>query len=240
MEDAAKDGLADDDGGQADDDGAAAHADVRKALVLAEQGARQSDQAVGDHQAQHHIEVGVDALSPAHVGVGAGGADGAAQLGAEEPVQQADQHRADQNDHDDGVVQGELFDPAQGDQQVVLVHVDGLVGFAHDLQVDRVQGQLGQDTGEDRRDAHKGVQQSGDEPAGQARDEGQDQGGPDVLAREQGHDADRAAGAERVVHRQVGHIQDAVGQVDANGHDAPDQALCAGSRQRAGQVCQSC
>src|SRR5699024_12489811 len=54
-----------------------------------------------DLQAQHYIEVGVDALGPAHVGVGAGGADGAAQLGAEEPVQQADQHRADQNDHED-------------------------------------------------------------------------------------------------------------------------------------------
>ena len=240
MEDAAEDGLADDDGGQADDDGAAAHADVGKALVLAEQGARQGDQPVGDHQAQHHVEAGVDALGPAHVGVGAGGADGAAQLGAKEPVEDADQDQGDQDDHDHRVAEGKLLDPAQGDQQVVLIHVDGLVGLAHDLQVDRIEGQLGQDTGQDRRDAHEGVQQSGDKAAGQPRDKGQDQGGPDVLPGQQGHDADRAAGAEGVVHRQVGHIQDAVGQVDADSHDAPDQALCAGPRQRAGQVCQSC
>src|SRR5574344_2808958 len=53
--------LADDDGGQADDDGAAAHVDLAGAVVLGQQSAGQGHQAVGDHQAQHLAEVGVDA-----------------------------------------------------------------------------------------------------------------------------------------------------------------------------------
>ena len=89
VEDAAEHSLADDDSGQTDDDGAAAHADIRKALILAQQSAGQRHQTVGDGQTQHDVEVGVDALCAGHGGVGAGGADGAAQLGAEEPVQHA-------------------------------------------------------------------------------------------------------------------------------------------------------
>ena len=143
-------------------------------------------------------------------------------------------------DHRHRVAQGQLFDPAQGDEQVIVVHVDGLVGLAQDLQVDGIEGQLGQDAGQDGGDAHEGVQQAGDQAAGQAGDEGQQQSHPDVLPGQQGHDADRAAGAKGAVHRQVRHIQDAVGDVDADGHDAPDQALGTGPRQRAGQVRQSC
>ena len=36
----------------------------------------------------------------------------------------------------------------------------------------------------------------------------------------------RAAGAEGAVNGQVRHIQNAVGNVHADGHDAPDEALC--------------
>ena len=134
----------------------------------------------------------------------------------------------------------ELLDPAQGDEQVILVHIDGLVGLAHDLQVDGVEGQLSQDAGQDGRDAHKGVEQAGDKAGGEARQHGGQQGHPDVLAREQAHDADCAAGAEGAVHGQVRHIKDAVGKVNADGHDAPDEALCARTRQSTGQVRQSC
>ena len=38
--------------------------------------------------------------------------------------------------------------------------------------------------------------------------------------------ADRAARAEGAVNGQIGHIQNAVGNVHADGHDAPDEALC--------------
>ena len=137
-------------------------------------------------------------------------------------------------------MQRELLDPAQGDEQTVLIHVDGLVGFAHDLQVDGVESQLGQDAGQNGRDAHEGVQQAGDKACQKARQQRHEQRDPDVLAREQAHDAHSAAGAEGAVHGQVGHIQDAVGEINADGHDAPDKALCTGTRQSARQVCQSC
>ena len=40
------------------------------------------------------------------------------------------------------------------------------------------------------------------------------------------HHADCAARAEGAVNGQIGHIQNAVGNVHADGHDAPDEALC--------------
>ena len=40
------------------------------------------------------------------------------------------------------------------------------------------------------------------------------------------HNADRAAGTEGAVNGQIGHIQNAVGDVHADGHNAPDKALC--------------
>ena len=89
-------GLADDDSGQTDDDGAAAHADIRKALILAQQRTGQGHQTVGHGQTQHHVEVGVDALCAGHGGIGAGGADATAQLRAKEPVQHTDQHSRDE------------------------------------------------------------------------------------------------------------------------------------------------
>jgi len=85
VEDAAEQGFADDDSSQTDDDGTTAHADISKALILAQQCAGQGHQTVRDRQTQHHIEAGVDALGAAHGGVGnPGGADAAAQLGAKE------------------------------------------------------------------------------------------------------------------------------------------------------------
>ena len=97
----AEEGFADDDGGQADDDGAAAHVDIGIALVLGQQCAGKTDEAIGDHQPENLHAIGGNALGPGHVLIIAGGPDGAAQLGAEEPVQQRhdgdDKDAADQN-----------------------------------------------------------------------------------------------------------------------------------------------
>ena len=139
MEDLAEQRLTDDDGSQTDDDGTAAHTHVRKALILRQQRTGQSHQAVGEHQAQHRVEAGVDALGTAHVGVCTGGADAAAQLGAEEPVHDADQNHRNDAHHHQRVAQRKFFHPAQRDEYAVFVHVDGLVGLAHDFQVDGVE-----------------------------------------------------------------------------------------------------
>jgi len=240
VEDTAKQRLADDDSSQTNDDGTTTHADIREALILAQQRAGQGHQTIGNGQAQHDVKVGVDALCPGHCGVGTGGADAAAQLGTEEPIQDADDHGRDDEHHNDGVVEGSLFDPAQGDEKVIFIHIDGLVCLAHDLQVDGVEGQLGQDACQDGRDPHESVEQAGDKARCQACHQSRQQRDPDVLAREQAHDANRAARAKGAIHGQVRHIQDAIGQVNANGHNAPDKALRTGAGQRTGQVCQSC
>ena len=158
MEDVAEDRLTDDDRCQSDDDGAAAHAHIGEPLVLGQQRTRQGHQAVGDHQAQHRVKIGVDALGPAHVGVGAGGSDGTAQLRAEEPIQNSDHHGCDDQHSKHRVAESKLLDPTQGDQKIIPVHVDGLVGFAQYFQVDGVEGQLGQDAGQNRRDPHKSME----------------------------------------------------------------------------------
>ena len=93
VENSAQQHLPDDDGGQSDDNGAPAHVDGGAALVLGQQGPGQGHQAVGEHQAQHLGGVGVDPLGSGHAGVGAGGPEGAAQLGAEKPVQHGDDGR---------------------------------------------------------------------------------------------------------------------------------------------------
>ena len=62
-------------------------------------------------RAQHHVEDGVDALGPAHVGAGAGSADGAAQPGAKEPREDADPDQGDQPDHDNRVAECKLTEP---------------------------------------------------------------------------------------------------------------------------------
>jgi len=49
------------------------------------------------------------------------------------------------------------------------------------------------------------------------------------------HDADSAAGAERTVNGQIGYIQNAVGKVHADRHNAPYQALRYGTGQCARQ-----
>ena len=79
----------------------AAHVDIGIALVLGQQCAGKTDETIGDHQTENLHAVGGNALGPGHVLIIAGGTDGAAQLGAEEPVQQRhdgdDKDAADQN-----------------------------------------------------------------------------------------------------------------------------------------------
>ena len=216
--------------------GTAAHVDIGKALVLRQQRAGQRHQPVGHHKPDDLVEAGVDALCARHVGVAAGGADAAAELGAKEPVQNGDKHRNDDGHHKDRVlVERHVLDIAQRDEQVVFVDVDGLVGFAHDLEVDAPQCKLGQDTGQDRLDAHERMENTGDKPCQQTRAGGRQNRRPNVPARQHADHADRAAGAQRAVDGQVRNVEHAVGDVDADGHDGPDQALRRRTRQRVDQ-----
>ena len=101
---------------------------------------------------------------------------------------------------------------------------------AHDAQVDGVEGQLGENAGQNGGDAAEGVEK--------ARDQTRQHTGHDCAQQWPArwaaplmvhNDADRAAGTQRAVHRQICNIQNAIGDVNANGHHTPDQALCNGA-----------
>ncbi len=86
--------------------------------------------------------------------VRAGGADGAALLGAEEPVEQCDQHGANSSSRMGLLSADRAGHAAQRQKQAVLIHADRSVGLhAHDAQVDRIERELRQDAGKDGRDA---------------------------------------------------------------------------------------
>ncbi len=80
LENTGENDVANDHCRQTNDNGAPAGVDIGKSLVLGIQGAGQRHNPVGDHQSQNLVAVDIDSLGPAHVGVGAGGPDAAAQL----------------------------------------------------------------------------------------------------------------------------------------------------------------
>lgn len=228
----AKDGFADDDRGQADDNGAAAHIDVHEPLVLGQQGTGKGDQTIGKHQADHFVKIRIDALRAGHAGIASGRTQRSAVLGPEEPVQDGDEDNRD-NDHDENRIlpEGDALDIAERHQKIIIIHIHGLIGLPHDFQIDRIQGQLRQNTGQDRRDSHECVQDAG-RKSGEHPGAGRGQHGyPDIVAAHQHHNADRAAGGHRAVHGQVRNVQNAIGNVYADRHNAPDQTLGTGPRQ---------
>ena len=168
----------------------------------------------------------MDALGTGHVGVGAGGPEAAAPLGAAQPVEKQHQHGGEEQQQGQGVGEVQRTYEALGQQQGVFVHAHSLVGLAaHDTQVDGVQGQLGENTGQNGGDAAAGVELAGDEAGHGAAQRRAQQRQPGVDAAANQHDAHGAAGGQGTVHRQVRHVQHPEGEVDADGHQAPHQAL---------------
>ena len=225
--------FADDDGGQTNDDSAPAHVDVGGTLELGQQTAGQGYQTVGHHESQHHVGVGIDALSPGHVGICAGGTEGAALFRAEKPVQNGNEHHREYHQQRQGVIQTHRTHIPLGYQQIILIHAYCLIGLAaHDPQVDGVEGQLGQNTGQNGGDAAFRVEQAGDKAGQHTCQKGAQQRGPSVQTCPDQHDGHGTAGGQRSVHRQISYIQNTEGDVDADGHQAPDQALGHSARQR--------
>ena len=222
----AEDDLADDHGSQADYDSAAAHVDVTGSLILCQQGTGERHQTVGDHQAKHDVGIGVDPLRPRHMGVSACGTDGTALFRAEEPVEHSHDHGGQHDQQRQGIVQRQCTHIALAQQKIIFIYTDRLIGFAaHDPQVDGIQRQLGQDTGQNSGDSAAGVKNTGDEAGQHTSRHGAQHGQPRVNARADHHDAHGAAGGQRSVHRQVGHVQNPECDIDADRHNAPTQPL---------------
>ena len=160
------------------------------------------------------------------MGIRAGSADGVSLFRAEEPVQSGHDHGGQHDQQRQRVVQRQRADVPLAQQQVILIHADGLIALAaHDPQIDGVQRQLGQDTGQNGGDAAPGVKESGGQTGQHAGCQCAQHGKPRVHARPDQHHAHRAAGGQRAVHRQVGHVQNTEGDVNADGHNAPGQSL---------------
>ena len=119
-----------------------------------------------------------------------------------------------------------LLQIPQGNQKVKIVHVHRHVGLhIHNGQIHGPQAQLGQDTGKNGRDAALGMEKARSEACQHTGTGGCHHSQPYRIAGGDHHGTDRTTGAEGAVHRQVGHIQYFIGNVHANGHDAPDQTL---------------
>ena len=160
------------------------------------------------------------------------GAERAALLGAKEPVQHGNDQGGEDDQQRQWIAHGQLTHIALRQQQVILVHADCLIGLAaHDAQIDRIEGKLRQNAGENRRNAAARVKQSGDKPGKHTRERGAEQRQPRIQPRADQYDANRAAGCQRAVHRQIRDIQDAEGDVHTDRHDAPDKPLRDRARQ---------
>ena len=130
------------------------------------------------------------------------------------------------------------LDEPQRHQQTVQVglvnDIDGHIGFhPHNGQVDGPQAQLGEDARQDGGDSAGGVQEPRHKPGQHPSQQGRQQGQPQVGARAKEYDEHSAPCAEGAVHGQVRNIQNFVGNVYADCHNAPDQPLGYGPRQRA-------
>ena len=222
-----------DNGSKANDDRAAAHVDIRRALKLCEQRAGEGDKTVRKHEAKYNVRVRIDALCAGHVLIRAGGADGAAALRAEEPVQKRDHAECEKKQHWQRIFQTQVTHKALRHHQGVFIHADGLIGLAvHDAKIDRVKRKLRQNAGQDRGNAAFGVEHPRDKAREHPTDKRAQQRQPRVHARADQHDSCRTAGGDGAVDGQVGHIENAEGNVDADGHQTPDEALrrCTGQR----------
>ena len=69
------------------------------------------------------------------------------------------------------------------------------------------------------------MEQAGTQPRQDTRQERAQQRDPGIPPGAHEHDAHRAAGGKASVHRQVGHVQNTVGDVHADCHDSPEHSL---------------
>ena len=160
------------------------------------------------------------------------GAQRAAKLRAEEPVQDGDDRGCEEKQQRQGIVHRELAHIALRKQQRIFINAECLVCLAvHDAQIDRIQRKLRQDTGENGRNTAARVEKTGDEACQHTGEHRAQQGDPGIEAAADQHDADSAAGCQRAVDGQVRHVQNAEGDVNADGHNAPGETLCGSAGQ---------
>lgn len=97
------------------------------------------------------------------------------------------------------------------------------------MQVDRIQTQLGQDTGKDRRDIKLGGKDACHHTGQCSCDQSEDEADNDIASVYQQDGTDTTAGGERAIDSQVRQIKQTISDIYAQCHDSPDQSLGEGT-----------
>ena len=155
-----------------------------------------------------------------HIRVIAGGFDGETDLGIEEQPQPHNDQNTEKDTHADSdrVIQG-------SQQHKVVAGADGKVGFSKNFQVQRPEHQLSQNSGENAGNSHCGVKDTCDKSCQRAGKKCENQTNEDVDTVCQQNSTHAGTGADRAIYSQIRNIQDFIGNVQADRHNAPDKSL---------------
>ena len=112
-----------------------------------------------------------------------------------------------------------------GEQEFDLIDIDRHICLSHNIQIDGIQGDLGENTRQNIRDTQLCVQEPGDQSGHNSRKERHQQRQLGIPAAHHQHNAHSAAGCQTAVNRQVRNIQHTEGHIHTQRHNAPDQTL---------------
>lgn len=203
----AEEHFADDDRSEASDKDTGPHVDIGIAVGLTEQRAGDADKAIGNDQAKHDGDIGVDALRADHLWIVAGGADGSTKLGAEENVAEEPDDKRGQKADDQR--RGNLTHVVFKKAVDRFFTQNGCGGAAHDAQVDRVQPDHREDPGEKRRDLELRVQKTSDSAGNASAKECKDDCQKRRTAAGDRHDGNGTAERISAFNRKIRDIQNA-------------------------------
>ena len=156
-----------------------------------------------------------------------GRTDRASDLRSEEPVQNSDDRRIKNECQRNRLAKHR---DVRCKRHLMCAGRNGLIGLSHDIQVNRVQGDLCQNSGQDVRNSHHRVKNARHKSRDNAADKCNKKCRERIHAPEDHHGADTAAERKRAVAGHIREVQDAECQIHAECHNTPDQALCQASR----------
>ena len=207
-------------------DGFQSEVDICKSLILSQKCTGKSNQTVGDHKTKYFAYVSIDTLCPGHIGVTAGRTERTSKFCSEEPVQDCNQNNNENSyDKNSVLVKRYIFNITKGNEKIIFVSVNSLVGFTHDLQVNRIKTKLGKDTCQDSRNTHESVKDSCCKSCQHSCTGSGDHRCKHTVTTHQHHDAHSTTGAHGAVNSKVGNIQNTESKIDTDGHDTPDKTL---------------
>ena len=190
---------------------------------MCDQTAGQGDKAIAEHESQYLHSVGVHTLCARHTGIVARRTDCAADLRAEEPVNEPEYRQNEQQSHRN---HGKIARKPKCAESVKHGRhtQQGDVCLAHDAQVDRPERDHGQNAGQQRRNMQRGVQQprrkAGEHPAERCKHQRKQR----MNTSRNAHGRDGSPHGEAAFYGQIRNVQHTVADVNAAGHKRPEQS----------------